>query len=162
MRFRARTRLARLERLVDPMILVVPPGFWIGGLDGWDGVRFFRCKDILGLIRTWGWLSRPVGPGFGFWGLGLGLVVIMLESRHRKWQGASVSDLGVVGVWCDRPLALDGAQDERTGGWGLGWSLAEGCLVRPSVGGAYHERTGCRQGWGVCWAGILDPSLRSG
>ena len=51
------------------------------------------------------------------------LSIVMLESRHRKWQGVSVSDFWALGVWCERLLPFDGAQDERTGGLGIG--LAE-------------------------------------
>ena len=70
--------------------------------------------------RSGGWI-------FGW--PGLGLLVIMLESRHRKWQGASVSDFGgwFNGVttspgWVFSATVrwpFDGAQDERTGGLGV-------------------------------------------
>ena len=88
-------------------------------------------------------VSAGRSGGWIFGGLGLGLLVIMLESRHRKWQGASVSDLGWVvlrayhepstrsgriwGVFCATVSVgpstglrtiLRRAQDERTGGLG--------------------------------------------
>ena len=122
MRFRARTRLARLERLVDPMILVVPPGFgFVGGLDGWVGLDFFDAGTFWGLLgHGVGWLGRSV-RGLEFGGLGLCLSIVMLESRHRKWQGANVSNFWGVRCLVRPSVALRLAQDERTGGVGIGW-----------------------------------------
>ena len=95
-------------------------GGWFGGLT-MNG-RFLRCWDFWGLSGTWGWLSWPVGPGGGFWGLGLCLSIVMVESRHRKWQGAIVSDLCGAGCLVGLLRSFDGVGDEGTG-----------CFVRPSV-----------------------------
>ena len=124
---------------------------------GWMGrVRFFRCWDILGLIRTWGLLSRLVGPGVGFLGLGLGLSTVMLESCHRKWQGANVSDFWGWQVfsatvrWSFDVLRTNGL---GVGGGSAGLAMNRGVLratVRWPFDGAQDERTG-----GLGWLGIV-------
>ena len=64
----------------------------------------------------------------GFLVLGLGLVDIMVESLHRKWQGASVSDFGLG--------SLDGTQDG--GGFGVtvgsfNWRWGELAMMTPGA-----------------------------
>ena len=58
------------------------------------GERIFGAGTFWGFLRHWvGCLGRSV-RGLDCWGLGLGLAVIMVESRHRKWQGVNVSGSG--------------------------------------------------------------------
>ena len=66
-------------------------GFRVKGV----GVTFFRCWDILGLLGTLGGLPRRAGLGVGFWDVGLGVLIVMIESRHRSWEGGGVSGQGL-------------------------------------------------------------------
>ena len=114
----------------------------------------FECRDFWGLFRTWGWLAGPVGPGVGFWRLGLGLIVTMLESRHRKWQGASVSDFWGVRGFVRPSVALRRGSGRTDWGWvGLGSLLGRG--FRPLAALGVTER-----GRGVVRPSV-DPSTRS-
>ncbi len=97
---------------------------WAGILDPFDKLRanglgdrgrawfwagFFRCWDILGLFRTLGGLPRPACVGVGFWDVGLGVPIVILESRHRCWQGGKCQ----WGLWI---FEVEGS-----------WSCGEGC-----------------------------------
>ena len=108
-------------------------------------------------------VSSGQSAGWIFWGLGLGLSIVMLESRHRKWQGVNVSDFGGgstgsprsfdvlrtsgVGVLCGRPLALrrgSGLTDWRVGGGSKGLTT----ILRQ----AQDERGGVRPQIRLSWA----------
>ena len=97
---------------------------WVGGplwgsLGGsWDGgVRIFQSWDISGLSGTFFLVETPVGRFVcgGSGPLVLRLLLIMVASPHRSWQGASVTGVpvrflgkaaegmkGVEGVGCCR------------------------------------------------------------
>ena len=100
---------------------------------------------VRGLSGTWGWLSWPGGPGGGFWGLGLCLSIVMVESRHRKWQGAIVSDLCGAGCLVGLLRSFDGVGDE-------------GGLVRPPVRPSTGLRMNGLEASG--WLGGLATILR--
>ena len=98
----------------------------LGGLFGGKGVSLLGSAGMLGIGKNYRSKSAHFWVGEG---LGICPVIIMIESRHRNWQGGSVIvflvggwEFGAAGLW-----PFDGAlgapsTELRTNG--LGVSLA--------------------------------------